>query len=508
MEAEPGKVYLVGAGPGDAGLITVRGRALLRSGDVVIHDRLIAPELLGHIRTDAELIDVGKVPGRAPHSQDAINALLVARARAGRSVVRLKGGDPFLFGRGWEEWAACDRANVACVVVPGVSSALAAPASAGIPVTLRGVGRTVAIVTARTEADDTAATLDYDALARMDTIVIMMGRAALGDVARRLIEAGRDAATPAACIERGTTPCQREVIATLGGIATAADRAGLRAPMVTCIGAVVARRLGGSSGDPGPASASSLAGKRIAITCAASSMDGLRRLLSEAGADVIDCPMIRIAYDAEPNARDIMAVGSHDWIAFTSVHGVRGFFRALAASGRDARALGGCRCAAVGPATADELKAFGITADLIPDCFTAAGLVEALGARMTPTRRSVLLPRGDIAGRSLPDGLRRLGADVDEVVVYRTVPATPSASEQAALGGDVDAVVFCSPSAVHRFVELGLDVKGTIVACIGPTTAAAASASGMLADIVAGEHTATGLAAALADRWTPAGMKT
>ncbi|MFQ5423201.1 MAG: uroporphyrinogen-III C-methyltransferase [Phycisphaerae bacterium] len=501
MEAEPGKVYLVGAGPGDAGLITVRGRALLRSADVVIHDRLIAPELLEPIRTDAELIDVGKTPGRAPYAQDAINAMLVARARAGRRVVRLKGGDPFLFGRGWEEWTACDRANVACVVVPGVSSAIAAPASAGIPVTLRGVGRSVAIVTARTEDDDTAATLDYDALARMDTIVIMMGRATLGNVARRLIEAGRDAATPAACIERGTTCGQREAIATLGEIAEAADRARLRAPMVTCVGAVVAYRLRGSAGT------FPLVGKRIAVMCAASSMDGLRRLLSEAGADVIDCPLIRIAYDSAPDRRGILAAGSHDWIAFTSVHGVHGFFRALVASGRDARALGGCRCAAVGPATAAALRAFGITADLIPQRFTAAGLLDALESRMAQARPSVLLPRGDIAGRSLPDGLRRLGADVHELVVYRTVPATPSASERAALGEGVDAVVFCSPSAVRRFVELGLDANGAVVACIGPTTAAAASASGMPADIVADEHTAAGLAAALAERWAPVGMK-
>ncbi len=240
MSTAPGIVYLIGAGPGDPGLITVRGLSLLRQADVVVHDRLVAGELLSEARSDAEVIDAGKAPGEHRFSQNWINALLVDRAKSGRCVARLKGGDPFLFGRGFEELIACQAAGVACVVVPGVTSAVAAPASVGIPVTLRGSARSLAIVTGHAADGGVPTTLNYKALAAMDTLVILMGRANLAKLTASLIDAGLDPATPAACIAKATTAEQRVTKATLATVAQAVDRDGLCAPVVTVIGAVAA----------------------------------------------------------------------------------------------------------------------------------------------------------------------------------------------------------------------------------------------------------------------------
>ncbi len=239
MNENHGTVFLVGAGPGDPGLITVRGRRLLEQADVIVHDRLVSGELLAVARSDAEIIDVRKECGHGQRAQEKINAILIDRARAGRKVIRLKGGDPFVFGRGREEWLACRDADVPCVVVPGVTSALAVPATMGIPTTHRGTGRAFAVVSAQGCAGDQAAGLDYEALAKINTIIVLMGRSNLAKVACSLIAAGRDPDTPAACIERGTTPRQQSVVATLATIAAAADRAGLRAPVVTVVGDVV-----------------------------------------------------------------------------------------------------------------------------------------------------------------------------------------------------------------------------------------------------------------------------
>ncbi len=243
MKISPGTVYLVGAGPGDPGLMTVRGLALLRRADVIVHDRLVPREILDERRTGAEVIDVGKTPGTHRYAQSWINALLVDRARAGRSVVRLKGGDPFVFGRGFEEVTACCEAGVQCVVVPGVSSALAAPAAAGIPLTNRGTARSVAIITGQVEDETADSGLDFDALASMDTIVILMGRANLRELTESLIRAGCDPSTPAACIAQATMPRQRVSVATLGTIAVAADRDDLEAPVVTVIGSSVRQAI-------------------------------------------------------------------------------------------------------------------------------------------------------------------------------------------------------------------------------------------------------------------------
>ncbi len=491
MSPPRGIVYLVGAGPGDPRLITVRGRELLRSADVVVHDRLIGAELLLLARREAEIIDVGKSPGAPRAAQDEIHELLVNRARRGLCVVRLKGGDPFVFGRGYEEFEACRRAGVECVVVPGISSALAAPLAAGIPLTARGLAQSVAIVTAQT-ADDQPA--DFAAVAKLDTVVILMGRAKLASVARALLEAGKNPDTPAACIEQATLPGQQVVRATLGTLVEAVERAGLSAPMVTVVGETAALDATSEQG-----AGSSLSGKRVVVTRPRSSSRELQFRLTAAGANVICAPMIRIVYPP-PSATLQAALANlnrYSWIAFTSMHGVRGFWKSLRAANLDARALAPCRLAAVGPTTARALARFGVQAHLVAATHSAAGLAETLVSQAGLAVRRVLLPQGDLALRSPAKALREAGIETDEVVVYRTLGATPPRVTHAAIEGGVDAILFFSPSAVARFVELGLPPGDAVIACIGPTTASKAAQLGLGPQVVAEDHSSEGLVRAL-----------
>lgn len=504
MKNRRGIVYLVGAGPGDPGLITVRGRDLLRTADVVVYDRLIGRELLAEARREADLIDVGKSPGRHRVSQEKINEIIVDRAHKGLTVVRLKGGDPFVFGRGFEEWTACREAGVECVVVPGVSSALAAPAAAGIPPTCRGVAGSVAIVSAESAADQGPA-FDAEALARIDTVVILMGRARLEELTQKLIGAGRDPSTPTACIEQATTPRQRVAMATLSTIAQAVERDRLCAPIVTVVGEVAAYAADAAEREPSP-----LKGKRVVITRPRSSSDELNRLLSAHGAATIHCPMIEIVYPATNDALDeaIRRIDRYQWIVFSSVHGVIGFEKRLAFLGLDARALGSCKVAAVGPATAKRLRRHGIRPDLLPPAFDGGTLARSLGqSNDTPLGR-VLFPSGDIARPTIPDELRRAGADVDVVIAYSTVDATPSEAARSLIDEGFDAVIFCSPSAVRRFGSLGMQIGDATIACIGPTTASAARKAELRVDVVAKEHSAGGLVSALERHFSEIGVAT
>jgi len=488
-----GTVFLVGAGPGDPGLITVRGRDLLRIADVVVHDRLIGRELLADSSPEAELVDVGKAPGRHRIPQERINEIIVDRARRGLTVVRLKGGDPFVFGRGFEEWTACREAAVDCVVVPGVSSALAAPAAAGIPVTCRGTAGSVAIVTAETAADSGPA-FDATSLAGIDTVVILMGRARLAEVTRSLMQAGRNPSTPAACIERATTSRQRVTVATLASIAKAAERDGLSAPIVTVVGEVAAFAADAAAREHLP-----LSGKRIVITRPRSASNELEQRLSLAGATTIHCPMIKIMYPVSNDALDdaIRGIDRYQWVVSSSVHGVAGFFKRLTALGLDARAIGDCKVAVVGPATAKKLRRQGIRPDLVPPAYTGDALARALCESSSLLRGRVLFACGDLARATIPEVLRHGGAVVDEVVVYSTVDATPRRATCNLIREGVDAVVFCSPSAVRRFAALGLEARDATIACIGPTTAAAAREMGLKVEVVPEEHTGDGLVAAL-----------
>lgn len=512
MSSTRGMVYLVGAGPGDPRLITVRGLELLRDAAVVIHDRLVPRELLAEVRSDAVLIDAGKAPGEHKLTQDQTNSLIVSHALAGRDVVRLKGGDPFVFGRGYEEWLACQRAGIQCEVVPGVTSAIAGPAAAGIPITHRGVARNFAVVTARTGETDDASDLDYAALARMDTLVVLMGRGSLRAVAANLMLVGKDGGTPAACVQEATTAAQRVVVADLASIADRADEAELAAPMVMVIGDVARFARDGADAHhhahaPVTHSQGPLQGLRTVLTGSPGLNRKLRHLLAKSGATAIECALVSIRYECDEVSRDepVRNMENLDWIIFASAHAVEGFLRMLRGSGRDLRALAGVKIAAVGCGTAKQLRHHGIEPDLVPRSQSAAGLIAEFESRASGYR--MLLPCGDLSRDELADGLRRLGAEVERLVTYRNEPATPSKSVVAALRRGFDAVIFASPSAVKRFKSMNIDLGTAVVACIGPTTASAASNAGIAAQVVATEHSAQGLVNALIEHYSGSQVK-
>ena len=488
MTPLPGHVYLVGAGPGDPDLITAGGLELLRLADVVVHDRLIGPELLWEIRPDAELIDAGKAPHNHTLTQERINAALVEHAKNGRSVVRLKGGDSFVYGRGFEEIEACRAAGVPVHVLPGVSSALAAPAAAGIPVTHRGVARTLTIATPQTGAAEALNDLDYAALAAADTLVLLMARAALREVSRKLIAAGRSETTPAAVVADATLAGQRVATGTLATIADAADATGVSNPCVIVIGETAAHAT-----DAAPAQIGPLAGKKIVVTRPLTASARLVKLLTARGATAIECPLIRIEY-RDPDAWPADA-SDYDWAVFTSLHAVRGFWRTVRKHGRDARFLGCSKIAAVGPKTAAELLRVGLVPDLVPTEFRAATLIREMAEQVGGGR--VFFPCGTLARDELTLGLRAAGAIVDEFRVYDTLPTPPTGRARDAIARGVDAVLLYSPSGVRSLVDGSVDLKNAAVACIGPTTADAARAAGYRVDVVPEEYSDDGMMRAL-----------
>lgn len=473
-------VYLVGAGPGDPGLLTRRGAALLAAADVVVYDRLVDRALLSLARPGAELIDVGKSPDAGPRRQADINALLVAHGRGGGTVVRLKGGDPFVFGRGGEEAEALAAAGVPWEVVPGVTSAVAVPAAAGVPVTHRGLSTSVTVVTGHV---GDPRSVDWDAFGRAGgTLVVLMGMATRAEIAERLLAAGRPPGTPVAVVEWGTTPEERTVRTSLAELA-AAD---LGSPAVIVIGPVAGLDLGGRA--PGP-----LTGTTVVVTRARHQAADLADALAVAGARVIEVPVIEVALPAGDGAALAQAaaqVAEHQWVAFTSANAVTRFLPLL----RDARSLAGIGVAAVGAATATALAERGVAADLVAEPATADGLVAAF----PPGPGRVLFPRAAEGRDTLPVGLRAKGWQVDEVVAYRTVPAPPPPPEVAAALAGADVVTFASPSAVRAYLDLGLPVP-PVVACIGPVTAAAARKAGLEVAVEAAVPSAAGLVAALGE---------
>ena len=490
MTDSNGHVWLVGAGPGDPGLLTLAGAEALRRAEVVLYDALASPALLDLCDPAAELIPVGKRAGDHSASQDEITDLLVRHGRAGRRVVRLKGGDPFVFGRGGEEALALAAAGIAFTVVPGVTSAVAVPAYAGIPVTHRGMATNFAVVTGREGAGIEA---DWDALARIDTLVVLMGAAGLQEISGRLVAAGRDPSTPAASISNGTMPAQRVVTATLGTIAAQVAAAGLPTPLITVIGQVAA--LAGEIGwyVPGP-----LAGKTVVVTRARAQASQLRTMLEALGATVIEAPVLRVEFRDEELVTDERVESRWDWIAFTSQNGVDAFFGALRRAGRDARALGTTRVAAVGDATAAALERHGITADFIPSRATGECLARELprvhGAR-------VLLPHGSLAEERLADGLRARGAHIEAVVVYETQPLPLDARlrEQVARAG---AITFASASSARFLADALGEIRPlptTRLVAIGEQSAAAVRAAFGRVDATAAEPSLAGLVAAVVE---------
>ncbi|HEU4393325.1 MAG TPA: uroporphyrinogen-III C-methyltransferase [Solirubrobacterales bacterium] len=538
MSARAGVVYLVGAGPGDPGLMTARSLELIASADTVFYDRLIPPGALDGAREDAELVYVGKQPqppadgpkthlygGESAHRpgssvpQGETNEGLVAAAKAGKSVVRLKGGDPFVFGRGGEEGEALREAGVEFEVVPGVTAGVAAPAYAGIPVTHRDDASAVAFVTGHEDPAKAESALDWDALARFPgTLVFYMGVKRLAENAAALIAAGRDPGQPAAAIERGTWPEQRTVAATLGTIADAVEREGIRAPALIVVGPVAARHDDLAWLERRP-----LHGRRVVVTRARAQASGLAATLRDLGADVVELPAIRIEprIESEEVRRAIASIREYSLLCVTSPNGAHLLFEALAAadqgsndgvsataerqasegaapaSAYDARALAGATVAAIGPGTARALAEHGIAADIVPERFVAEGLVEALAGVEVEGRR-VLVARAAEARDILPDALRERGAEVDVVALYETVREQPDeAAVEAAQAADY--VTFTSSSTVTNLTEALGDrfPTGARIVSIGPVTSETARAAGLSVDVEAERHDIDGLLAAL-----------
>ena len=489
-------VYLVGAGPGDPGLLTVRGAAVLGRADVVVYDRLSVESLLDLAPAAAERISVGKAPGHASRSQAEINALLVERGRSGATVVRLKGGDPFVFARGGEEAAALIEARVPFEVVPGISSAVAVPAYAGIPLTLRHSSTSFTVVTGHEDASvGEDGSVDWRSVAKVGgTIVVLMGVARIGRIAAELQAGGLSPDTPVAAVRWGTRPEQSTVRATL---ATIGERS-LEAPSVIVIGEVAAEQLTWFESRP-------LFGRRVVVSRTRDQASQLAVALREAGAEPLEVPVIEVV-DPEDGGAHLSAVagdlGRFDWVVVTSPNGARRLLDAVAADGGDARRFAGARVAAIGPGTAAVLSTAGIVPDVVPAKYVAEALLEAI-PWPGPDGGRVLLARAAVARDVLPDGLRERGWDVEVVDAYRTVAATISDEQRAAVAG-ADAVTFTSSSTVERFVELlGRDAVPPVVACIGPVTAATARELGLTVDVEADVHTVHGLVDALA-HWASA----
>ena len=475
-------VFLVGAGPGDAGLMTARALELIERADVILYDRLIPDGALDGARADAALVDVGKIGDGRQVPQEATNELLLEHARAGREVVRLKGGDPFVFGRGGEEAQLLRAEGLHVEVVPGVTAGVAAPAYAGIPVTQRGLAAAVAFVTGHEDPEKQETQIDWPALAAFPgTLVFYMGVRRLDRIAAQLVAGGRPATEPVAVIERGTLPDQRTVAGTLGDIAARAGEAGVRAPAITVVGAVAGLReeLAWFAGGP-------LAGRSVAVTRARAQASALAARLRALGARVVEAPAIRI----EPLAAELPDLDRFDLLCVTSPNGAR----LLLELAHDARALSGPAIAAIGPGTAEALRAGGIVADIVPPRAVAEALVEALAER--PVRRA-LVARAERARDVLPDALRARGAEVEILPLYRTVaePLEPAAHEAARAA---DYVTFTSASAVRFFLTAaGAPCDGTRLVSIGPITSAALREHGLQPHVEAAEHTPDGLLAAL-----------
>lgn len=486
-------VYLVGGGPGDPGLLTVRASELLEQADVVVYDRLSQESLLDRAPDRAELIDVGKAPGHARRSQHEINELLVCYGRAGAEVVRLKGGDPFVFARGGEEAEALQAAGVDFEVVPGVTSAIAVPAYAGIPVTRRHSSTSVTIVTGH---EDPAAgedgTVNWEAVAQVGgTIVVLMGVARIRAIAEALMEGGRSPDTPVAAVQWGTRPHQRTVRATLG---TIADKE-LGTPSVIVVGEVAASELAWFERRP-------LFGRSIVVTRTRAQASELVEQLTELGAETVEVPAIEVLEPADSGLALRHAVHSlrrYDWVVMTSPNGARALLVALRTEDLDARALGAAQVAALGPGTAEVLAAGNVLADLIPPQYVAESLLESFPDPPAGRRGRVLLPRAAVARDLLPEGLRARGWEVDVVDAYQTV-AVPLEPEPRAGLAKADIVTFTSSSTVTRFLEAaGAENVPPVVAAIGPITAATAREHGLHVDIEAEVHTIDGLVDALVE---------
>lgn len=497
-----GTVYLVGAGPGDPSLITLRGVECLQRAEVVVYDYLANEQLLCHAPESAERIYAGKIGGRHNQGQDEINSLLVAKARAGKVVVRLKGGDPFVFGRGGEECEALREAGIPFEVVPGVTAAVGASAYAGIPLTHRDITASVAFVTGHEGKDKEESNIDWGRLSLGGgTVVFYMGVTTLRSNMRRMLDHGRSPGTPVALVRWATNPCQQVLVGTLADIADRAEECGFKPPAITIVGEVVALREKLQWFERRP-----LCGTKIVVTRAAEQAGEFSAKLAARGATVLECPTIRLVGPESWQLLDLALreLSSYDWVVLTSGNAVRYFFQRMDALGLDARGLAGCRVCAVGPKTADEIRSFGIKPDLVPTDYKAEGVVEEF-SRLDMQGSRVLFPHADKARDVIQRELKRMGAHVDSPVAYRNIfperlpPETLFALEKRS----VDCITFTSSSTVQNLAamlgeELMLDMlKGVAVASIGPITSKSCRDLGLKVDVEPESYTLDALADAL-----------
>lgn len=500
-----GMVYLVGAGPGDYRLISLKAVDCLKMAEVVVYDRLADPRILQWAPEEAEYIYVGKASSNHTMKQEDINQLLVDKAKEGKVVVRLKGGDPFVFGRGGEEALLLRENHLPFEIVPGITSAISVPAYAGIPVTHRAVATSFAVVTGHEDPTKGGSNMRWDKLSMgVDTLVFLMGVANLPHITEELIKHGRSADTPAAVIRWGTKAEQRVLETTVGTAAEDVKKAGLKPPAIFIVGEVVKLRESLKWFDD--LEYRPLFGKTVLVTRARSQASKLTAALEALGAGVIEAPAIELrAPEDDYKALDeaLAHVQDYHWLIFTSTNGVEHFFSRLFGAGKDTRELGFAKAAAIGSATAEKLREYGIRADVVPQEFRAEGILEALKGKLPPHAK-ILLPRAQEAREILPEKLREQGHTVDVVPVYQTVTAEDSAEELKAklAAGEIDLVTFTSSSTVTNLLKLlgGKELlSGVKLACIGPVTAETVRNNGLEPDMEAGEYTINGLVKVISD---------
>jgi len=508
MKPTTGKVYLVGAGPGDPGLITVKGLECIQKADVIIYDYLASASLLKYASEDAELVYVGKKSGHHTRPQAEINELIVAKAKQGLAVIRLKGGDPFVFGRGAEEAEVLNKENIPFEVVPGVTSAVAAPAYAGIPLTHRGFTSTLAFVTGHEAPNKTESNINWEALAKgIGTIVFFMGVKNLPNITQQLLANGMSASMPVALVRRGTMPDQVTITGTLDTIVQKVQAAGLKAPAIIVVGKVVRLRETMQWFENRP-----LLGKKVVVTRAREQASDLVKQLSDLGADCLEYPTIKIvpADDLRPLDAAIKNLGAYNWLVFTSVNGVDFFFKRLFEQDKDVRALKNVRTASIGPATADRLFDFGVKSDIIPENYRAESVVEAFTS-IDVKGKKILLPRAREARPILPEALTKMGAAVDDVTAYGTIAVGDNVEMLLEQLEDsaVDLITFTSSSTVKNFKALLPPEKfeslrkSVTIASIGPITTETAEQLGFTVQITAKEFTIPGLCTAIRQYFSP-----
>jgi len=496
-----GRIYLVGAGPGDPGLMTVKAVECLKKADAVVYDRLLDIDITEYVRPDTELIYAGKSPDKHTLKQSEINKLLSDLALQGKTVVRLKGGDPFVLGRGGEEAEHLKSQDIEFEIVPGITSAIAVPAYAGIPVTHRGLASSFAVITGHEDPVKEYSSVNWEKLSMgVDTLVFLMAMAHLDQIVNQLIKNGRPADTPVAVITEGTRTEQRVVSATLDKIAGVVKANNIRNPAVVVVGLVAGLRSSLQWFDSRP-----LFARRILVTRSRQQASRLSKLLAEKGAIPVEQPaiIIRPVEDTRQLDEAISSLEKFDWLIFTSVNGVSVFFKRLSEMGLDSRRLNRIRVGVIGPATGEALLKYGISADYMPPEYTGRSFVEHLGTGNTRGKH-FLLPRARAADNEIPAGIEAHGGKITEIPVYDTFPDQPAMRNVNGLlqKRQIDVATFASSSTVTSLVDAldgnaGTLLKGVVIACIGPKTAETAMAAGLPVDIIASESTIPGMVRAI-----------